>query len=148
MLEDRIADMMKGSMKSGDKLKLSTMRLIISELKNKKIADGVKELDDAGVLSVIRKMAKQRKESIEKFAEGGRNDLVEKEQKELAMLEEFLPDQLSEEDVAGVVDAVISGIDGVSPKDMGLVMKEVMGKLQGQADGKVVSKLVQAKLAG
>lgn len=148
MLENKIFETMKDAMKSGDKAKLSTMRLIISELKNKKIADGVKELDDANVIAVIKKMAKQRKESIEKFAEGGRDDLVEKEKQELSILDKYLPEEMSEEEVAKVVDEVISSIEDVSPKDMGRVMKEVMGKLQGQADGKTVSKIVQAKLTG
>ena len=146
MMEQQITDGVKEALKAGDKLRLGTLRLIVSEMKNRKIADGVKELEDKTVIAVIKKMAKQRKESIEKFKEGGRDDLVEKETAELAILDEFLPEEMSEDAVAKIVDEVLSGIEGATAKDMGVVMKEVMARVAGQADGKLVSKIVKEKL--
>ena len=99
------------------------------------------------MIGIIKKMVKQRKESITQFKQGGRDDLVEVEEKELAILEAYLPEQISEEKLEGIVSEVISQTGVTSMQEMGSVMKEVMNKVQGQADGKVVSEIVKKKLS-
>ena len=146
MLEKDIQETIKQALKSGQKLKVSVLRMLISEIKNKKIADRAEELDDEKVIGLIRKMARQHKESIEKFKQGNREDLVKKETDELALLEEYLPEQISEEELGRVVSESIEHSGATSLKDMGAVMSGVMGRVKGRADGKSVSKMVTEKL--
>ncbi|MBD3379165.1 MAG: GatB/YqeY domain-containing protein, partial [Candidatus Omnitrophica bacterium] len=109
---------------------------------------GVKELlSDEDVLSVIKKMAKQRKESIEKFREGGRQDLVDKESEELKILEGYLPEDLPEDRIAGIVDDIIEEMGGATTKEMGAVMKEAMARIKGRADGRTVNRIVRERLS-
>lgn len=147
MLEEKLNDALKEAMKSGEKVKVSTLRMLISEIKNRKIAEKAKELDDDKVTSTIQKMAKQHKESIEKFKEGGRLDLVKKEEEELAILAEFLPEQMPEVELKKIVAEAVAATGASSAQDMGKVMREVMDKVKGQADGKLVNKLVREKLS-
>jgi len=147
MLEKDIATELKEAMKAGDKVKVSVLRLLTSEIKNKKIEDRVQELDETVVAGQIQKMVKRYKESIEKFAEGGRQDLVEKETAELSVLEQYLPEQLSEEALGGIVDKAIERTGASSIRDMGKVMGQVLGEVAGRADGSLVSKLVKSKLS-
>lgn len=144
-LRTRLTDEMKSAMKARETLKLSAIRLILSALKNREI-DQKKELDDQGIIEVIATLVKQRKESIKVYSDAGRTDLAEKEEAELACLLEFLPQQLSREEVeALVVKAVVdSGAQG--PKDMGKVMKLLMPQVAGRADGKLVNDIVREKL--
>ncbi len=137
---------MKSALKSGDKDKLSTIRMLISEIKKVQI-DKQKELTDEEIIQVIQKYAKQRKESIKQYKEAGRNDLAEKEQKELDIVSKFLPEALSEDEIQKIVDDVIAETGASSMKDMGKVMKIVMGKVKGRADGSVVSRIVKEKLS-
>jgi uncharacterized protein len=146
MLEKDIKERLTQAMKSGDKIQVSELRMLISELKNKKIADGVKELDDEKVISVIQKIARKHKESIAQFKQGNRNDLVDKESEELAVLEEYLPEQLSEEEIEKIVSEVIQEVGATSPKDMGKLMSALMPRLKGCADGRVVNEIVKKKL--
>ncbi len=146
MLEKDVTEALKQSLKGGQKLKVSVLRMLISEINNKKIADKVKELDDEKVVGLIQKMVRQHKESIEKFKQGNREDLVSKETDELAILEEYLPEQISDGELAGIVSESIAQTGATSPKDMGAVMGEVMKRVKGCADGKVVSKMVREKL--
>ncbi len=131
--------------KSRDSMAVSTLRLLLADVKNAQIAKG-KDLTNEELIDQIQKSAKRHKESIEAYQKGGRADLVNKEKAELELLNKYLPSQLSDEEIAKVVDDVISssGASGVS--DMGRVMGEVMAKVKGRADGNVVSKIVRSRL--
>jgi len=134
------------SLKAKDEVATSTLRLLISEVKNEQIAKG-SELNSDEIDSIVKRAAKKRKESIEAYKKAGRDELAQKEEKELKVLDEYLPEQISEEEIEKVVEEVIksSGASGLG--DMGKVMGEAMGKLKGQADGNVVSKVVKTKLS-
>ncbi len=137
---------LKAAMVSRDANKLGVLRLLLSQIHNfeidKKAKSGESEILDSDVEGVIRKEYKKRKEATQMFKDGGRTDLVEKEEKELLVFGDYLPKELSESEIAAAVDeAMASG-----KNDFGLVMKEVMSKLGGQADGKLVSELVRKKI--
>jgi uncharacterized protein YqeY len=108
----------------------------------------MKPLDDAGVLQVITQEIKRHKDSVEQYRAGNRADLVEKEEAEIAILQGWLPTQLTEAEVRAKVDAVVQAVGAKGPKDMGAVMKALLPEVQGKADGKLVSELVKARLAG
>jgi len=144
-LRERLSDEMKEAMKARDDLRLSAIRLIRSAVKNKDI-ELKRELAEQEIVEVIASLVKQRRESIRLFGEAGRQDLVEKEEKELAVLLGFLPQQLSREDVAELVDRVIAESGAQGGKDMGRVMKALMPHVAGRADGKMVSDIVKEKL--
>ncbi len=146
-LKEKIMQDMKEAMKAKDTAKVSTLRLLISEIKNKEI-DKRGELTDDEILAVIQKAVKQRKESIEQYEKAGRSDLVEKEKKELEILEAYLPQPLSEEELEAIIDEAIKEAQATSVKDMGKVMKIVMPKVRGRADGKIVNQKVREKLGG
>ena len=146
-LKEKIMQDMKEAMKAKDTAKVSTLRLLISEIKNKEI-DKRGELTDDEILAVIQKAVKQRKESIEQYEKAGRNDLVEKEKKELEILEAYLPQPLSEGELEAIIDEAIKEAQATSVKDMGKVMKIVMPKVRGRADGKIVNQKVREKLGG
>ena len=145
-LEERLVDEMKQAMKSNDKVRLSTIRMIRSAVKNKEI-DLRNTLDDAEILRVIQGMVRKSEESIEQFKAGGRMDLVEKETKEIEILKSYLPQALSSEDVARIIDESIQETQASSLKDLGKVMKSVMPKLTGKADGKLINQLVKERLS-
>ncbi len=145
-LRERLTDEMKGAMKAHDDLKLSTIRLIRSAVKNREI-DVKHELDDQGISEVIASLVKQRKESIRLFQQAGRTDLVEKEEKELAVLLGFLPEQLSRPELEGLVTKIITECGAQGIKDMGKVMKALAPHIAGRADGKTVADVVREKLA-
>ena len=148
MLEKKIAEQLGQALKDGEKVRVSVLRMLISEIKNKKIADRIKEeLEDGKIIGLIQKMARQHKESIEQFKQGGRQDLVDKEMAELGVLEEYLPEQLSEEEIIKIVTSSIEKTGATSAKDMGKVMGEVLGRVAGRADGKLVSKIVKERLS-
>lgn len=132
--------------KAQDKERLSALRLIKNTLHNKEI-DLHRELEEAEFLQAIAAMAKQRNDSIEQFRNGGRQDLVEKETRELHVIQEFLPSQLSEEEVSREIEAAITEAGATSLRDMGKVMKILMPKLTGKADGKLVGDKVKARLS-
>ena len=144
-LFDKLMEDMKASMKTHDMKAVNAIRGVIAKAKDLTVNAG-KEMSDDAVLSVVAKAVKQREESIAQFAAAGRADLAEGEKAELELLRRYLPAQLSEEEVAAVVKAVIADTGATSKKDMGRVMKEVMARVKGQADGKLVSKLVGAAL--
>jgi uncharacterized protein YqeY len=145
-LEERLLDEMKQAMRSNDKLRLSTIRMIRSALKNKEI-ELRKQLDDGNVMQVIQGMVRKGEESVEQFRAGGRMDLVEKEQHEIEILKSFLPQPLSQEEILKVIDQSIEETQASSLKDLGKMMKSVMPKLEGKADGKLISQLVKEKLS-
>ncbi len=132
--------------KAKDKDRLSALRLIKNTLHNREI-DLHRELDDAEFLQALAAMAKQRNDSIEQFRNGGRQDLVEKEMRELSVIGEFLPAQLSDEEVDREIEAAIAEVLAVGIRDMGKVMKLIMPKLTGKADGKIVGEKVKARLS-
>jgi len=132
--------------KGKDKIRLSALRLIKSALHNKKI-DARRELNEEEALQVLSSMVKQRKDSIEQFTKGGRMDLVEKEEKELQVIQEFMPEQMSKEDIEAVIVKAIEEVGATSPRDMGKVMKTLMPIVTGKADGKLVSQKVKEKLS-
>jgi len=145
-LEERLIEEMKQAMKSNDKTRLSTIRMIRSTVKNKEI-ELRKPLDDDAILRVIQGMVKKNEDSIEQFKAGGRMDLVEKETKEIEIMKSFLPQPLSREEVLSVIDQTIEETKASSLKDLGKVMKTVMPKLGGKVDGALVNQLVKERLS-
>jgi hypothetical protein len=145
-LEERLVEEMKEAMKSGDKLRLSTIRMIRSNIKNKEI-ELRKPLDDETIQRVIQGMVRKGEESVDQFKLGGRMDLVEKESKEIEILKSFLPQSLTQEEVIKIIDQTIEETQVTSLKDLGKVMKSVMPKLQGKADGKLINQLVKERLS-
>jgi len=145
-LEERLVEEMKQAMKSNDKLRLSTIRMIRSALKNKEI-ELRKKLEDEDVVKVIQVMVRKGEESVEQFQTGGRVDLVEKEKKELDILKSFLPQPLSQEEILKIIDQSIQETQASSLKDIGKVMKSVMPKIGGKADGKLINQLVKERLS-
>ena len=144
-LFDKLMEDMKTSMKAHDMKAVNAIRGVIAKAKDLTVNAG-KEMTDDAVLSVVSKGVKQREQSIAQFTAAGRADLAEGEKAELELLRRYLPAQLSEEEVAAVVKAAIADTGASSKKDMGRVMKEVMARVKGQADGKLVSRLVAAAL--
>jgi uncharacterized protein len=145
-LEERLVDEMKQAMRSSDKLRLSTIRMIRTAVKNKEI-ELRKKLDDEEIQRVIQGMLRRNEESIEQFRLGGRMDLVDKESQEGDILKSFLPQALSTEEILKVIDESIQETQASSLKDLGKVMKSVMPKLTGKADGKVINQLVKERLS-
>jgi len=127
-------------------LRLSTLRMLKSGLHNREI-DLKRELTEAEFLQLLSSMVKQRRDSIEQFEKGGRSDLVEKEKAELKVIEEFLPSQLSEADLDAAITEAIREVSATGIRDMGKVMKVLMQKVTGRADGKVVGDKVKARLS-
>ena len=144
-LFDKLMEDMKCAMKAREAVRVNAVRGVIAKVKDLTVNAG-KEMTDEAVLSVLGKAVKQREESIAQFEAAGRTELAAGERTELEILKVYLPAQLSENDVAAVVKQVIAETGAASKKDMGRVMKEVMSRVKGQADGKLVSKLVGAAL--
>ncbi|MBN2514788.1 MAG: GatB/YqeY domain-containing protein [Deltaproteobacteria bacterium] len=137
---------MVAAAKGKDKLRLSALRLMKSALHNKEI-DARRELKEEEILQVLSSMVKQRKDSIEQFTNGGRMDLAEKEEKELQVIQEFMPEQMSGEDIEAEIVKAIEEVGATNPRDMGKVMKVLMPIVTGKADGKLVSQKVKEKLS-
>jgi uncharacterized protein YqeY len=144
-LRDQIDVDIKGAMKSGAKDKVSALRMLSAALKNKQI-DKRAPLTDGEVVDTVRSLIKQRKDSIEQFAKGGRQDLVDKETSEVVILEVYLPQQMAREEIEKIVREVIGQTGAQSAKDMGKVMKALVPLLAGRADNKLVSELVKQSL--
>lgn len=145
-LKEKILDDTKTAMKAKEADKVSTLRFLQAAIKNKEIEVRPNELTDDDVLSVLRKSVKQRQDSIEQYRAANRADLADKEQAELAIIESYLPQQLSAEVIEKFVKEAIAETGAKSMKDMGGVMKVVMAKTQGAADNKVVSEIVKKTL--
>ncbi|MBI4666296.1 MAG: GatB/YqeY domain-containing protein [Nitrospinae bacterium] len=146
-IKEKLAEDMKTAMKAKEAARLSTIRMINSAIKNKEI-DARHPLSDEEVAQVIATAVKQRKESIEQFGAAGRQDLVEKEQAEVVVLMSYMPAQLTEDEVKALVKAAIAETGAQAPKDMGAVMKALMPKTKGKADGAMVNRLVKEALGG
>ncbi len=145
-LEERLIEEMKQAMKSNDKLRLSAIRMIRSALKNKEI-ELRKKLEDEEAEKVIQAMVRKSEESVEQFQAGGRMDLVDKEKKEIEIMKSFLPQPLSQEEILKIIDQSIQETQASSMKDIGKVMKSVMPKIGGKADGKLINQLVKERLS-
>lgn len=141
----KLMDEMKAAMKAREMVKVNAIRGVIAKAKDVTVNAG-KDMTDEAIVQVIAKAVKQREESIAQFETAGRAELAANEKTELEILKVYLPAQLSEEEVAAVVKAAVADLGATSKKDMGRVMKEVMARVKGQADGKLVSKLVGAAL--
>lgn len=141
-LKDQINTDLKEAMRSKDQQRLDTLRMLKSAIKYSEI-DAGHELDDQELLAVIGKEAKQRRDSITEFEKGHRADLVQKEQAELAILETYLPRQLSADEIRDRARAVIADMGAAGPKSLGPVMKRLTAELKGQADGKLISQVVR-----
>lgn len=144
-LQEELLKQMNQAAKDGDKLKLSTIRLVRAAVKNKEI-ELRRELRDEDVVQVISTLIRQRLESIEQFKKGGRKDLVDKEEAELSILRSFMPPQLSREEIKELVQQVVKELQATGAKDMGRVMKEVIPRVAGRADNRVVSEVVREVL--
>ena len=146
-LKERITDDMKAAMRSGEKERLGVIRMINAAIKQREVDERI-SLDDAQVLSVLEKMIKQRKESVAQFQAGNRADLVAKESAEIALLQGYLPSQLSDSEIDALIADAIASTGAVSIKDMGKVMGIIKGKAQGRADMAAVGAKIKAKLGG
>ena len=145
-LNDRIMNDLKESMKNKDSFKLSVIRMVKGAIQLEKI-NKKRDLNDEEVIDVISKQIKLRKDSINEFAKAGRNDLVENTQKEVEILNEYMPEQLSSEEVNKIIDEAFAKINPTSSKDMGLIIKEVSPKVKGRTDMGEVSKIIKDKLS-
>ncbi|MGH8766209.1 MAG: GatB/YqeY domain-containing protein [Burkholderiales bacterium] len=146
-LKSKIIEDMKAAMRAKESARLSTIRLLLSAMKQKEVDERV-TLTDADVLAILEKMLKQRRESITQFEKAGRNDLVDHEKAEVVVLSAYLPQQMSEAEVADAVSAAVKESGAAGPKDMGKVMGLLKAKLAGRTDMGKLSGLVKAKLAG
>ena len=146
-LKTKITDDMKATMKAREAERLSAIRLMLAAIQQREVDDR-KDLSDLEVISVIERMIKQRRDSIAQFQAAGRKDLVDKETFELGLLSSYLPKQLSDDDIASEITAVLAQTGAQGPSSMGKVMGLLKGKLAGRADMARVSALVKAKLAG
>jgi uncharacterized protein len=145
-LKDRITEDMKAAMRAKDAARLGTIRLLLAAVKQREVDERI-TLDDAQVVGVIDKLVKQRKDSIAAFAQAGRTDLVDKETAEMAVLEGYLPQRLSADDVAAEVRRIVGELGATGPGDMGKVMGAAKSQLAGKADMGMVSSAVKAALA-
>lgn len=146
-LKARVAEDMKAGLRAGDKLRVSVLRLLTAMVKNREV-DKRGPLTDAEVIQAVTSSVKQRQEAIEAYRRGGRQDLVDKEEAELTILQSYLPTPLTSEDLARLVREAIHETQATSAKEMGKVMAVLMPKVTGRADGRVVSTMVREALSG
>ncbi|MGQ4649102.1 GatB/YqeY domain-containing protein [Lyngbya aestuarii] len=149
-LKDRISEDIKTAMKAKDKIRLETVRSIKKVLLEKEVSlrpQGRDSLTDTEEIELLAQQAKQRREAIEQYSQAGRNDLAEQEAQELAIIEEYLPQQLSEEEISAIIDEVIAQTEATSIKDMGKVMGSAIQQLKGRAEGQKIQAMVKSKLS-
>ena len=146
-LKETITDDMKAAMRSGEKERLGVIRMITAAIKQREVDERIM-LDDAQVLSVLEKMIKQRKESLEAFKAGNRQDLADKESSEITVLQNYMPSQLSGAEVDALIAEAVAATGATSIKDMGKVMGIIKGKAAGRADMAAVGAKIKAKLGG
>lgn len=145
-LKQQLSDAMKAAMKAKDSLRLTTVRMVLAAIKNREI-DQRKDLSDEDVIGVLSSLVKQRKESVQLYREGGRTELAEKEEAELAILQEFLPQPLNSDEISALIERAVVETGAAGPRDMGKVMKIVSAQTRGRADGKQVSDMVKERLS-
>ena len=144
-IKDKLMEDLKAAMRSRDADRTGVLRYLRSEIHNQEIADG-KDLDDDGVMAVLDRQAKQRRDSIDAFKQGNRPDLVAKEEAQLAVIMDYLPEQLSDDEIAEIAREVIADVGASGPGDVGRVMGAVMPRVRGKAEGRKVSQVVSALL--
>ncbi len=145
-MRERIMNDIKEAMKSQNKERLAVLRMVKGAIQLEEISKK-QELNDNDIIAVVSKQIKTRRESITEFVKGNRNDLVEKTKSEISILEEYMPEQLSEEEIIKTIDEVINEVNPQAPSDMGKVMGIVTPKLKGRADMSLVSKMVKEKIS-
>ncbi len=145
-LEERIESEFKTALKQQNKIKVSTLRMLKAEINNVKLEPNKKALTDEGIVKIIQRQIKQHKDSIEQFEKGKRQDLVEKEKKELEILLGYMPEQLSEEELKKIIADTVKELEATSKAEMGKVIKAVMERVKGRAEGKKVSQIVSSML--
>lgn len=145
-MKDKIQADLNQALKEKNELKVSTLRLVIAEIQNQEIAKQAK-LTKEEIIAIVQSEIKKRKESIEAYQKGGRNELAEKEKKELEILSKYLPQQLSSKELETTIQSVIKKVSAAGPGDFGKVMGAVMGKVKGKVDGKAVSEAVKRALS-
>ena len=145
-LKEQITEDMKSAMRAKDAERLGTIRLLLAAIKQREVDERI-TVDDAGIIAIIEKLIKQRKDSIEQFQKAGRTDLVDQESKELGILQAYMPAQLSEAEVQAAIQKTISSLGAAGPQDMGKVIGALKAQLAGKADMGMVSGLVKAALA-
>ncbi|QDP72219.1 GatB/YqeY domain-containing protein [Legionella israelensis] len=145
-IKEQITNDLKDAMRAKDKKKLEALRLITAAIKQIEVDERI-EVDDDRLLSILDKMAKQRRESIEQFEKAGREDLVAQEQYELDVISNYLPEPLTEEEIRQLIDEAMQQLDAKTMAEMGKVMAQLKPKLQGRADMSEVSKIIRAKLS-
>lgn len=150
MLKQQLQEELKQSMLARDEVRTSTIRMLLSALSYAEIQKGGAgyEASDEDVLAVIQKEAKQRRDSIEAFQTGGRQEMADKEKKELEILQKYLPEQMSEDEIRQLVDHAVSETGAESMQDIGKVMGALMPNVKGKADGNLVNRIVREKLSG
>ena len=146
-LQEQISAALKDAMRARDEVKMTTLRLVLTAIK-KREKEARSLLEDQEVISVITSQIKQRRESIEQYRKAGREDLAQTEESELQILQGYMPEQVSEEEISNTLDEIIAEVGAVSMKDMGKVMKAAMAKLAGKAEGGAINAMVKAKLSG
>ena len=146
-MQEKLMTDLREAMKSGDKIRLEVLRMARASIKNAEIAQQ-KSLDDPDILGIIAKEGKQRRESIAEFKKGNRQDLVDKEEAELAILLEYLPEQISREEIAATARRVIEEVEAHGPGDKGKVMQKLMPQLKGKAEGREINEVVTELLSG
>lgn len=146
-LKERITEAMKAAMKDRNKVRVAALRLIRDAIQKTEINDNV-TLDDAGVIAVLARLVKQRQESIQAFESGGRADLLEREQADLSIIREFMPEMMSPDELSKLVAKAISDTGAKSPSDIGMVMKALKGSCEGRAGGAEVSAEAKKQLSG
>lgn len=146
-LRERVNEDVKAAMKGREAERLGTLRLFTAAMKQREVDERI-TLDDAGVIAVIERMLKQRKDSVAQYEQGGRQDLADAEKREIAVLQAYLPQQLADDELSAIVAEAVSASGAKAPSDMGKVMAIVKPKVAGKADMGKVSALVKARLAG
>ncbi len=147
MLKERITQEMKAAMKGGDKRRLGVIRLILAALKQVEVDERI-DLDDSRIVAILDKMVKQRRDSVAQYRQAGRDELAEQEEYEIGIIQEFMPQPLSEAEIDALIDEAIAATGASSMKEMGKVMGQLKPKLQGRADMGAVSAKVKQKLSG
>ena len=145
-LENQIKQDIVTAMKAKDRLKLGTLRMVKAAMTNYSIEQKKEQLADSDLITILQKQVKQRRDSIDSFKKAGRQDAADKEEKEMGILQSYLPKQLSEDELKALVQAAIGETGAAGKADVGKVMKALMPKVQGKAEGKLVSQIVQALL--
>ncbi|HSG32257.1 MAG TPA: GatB/YqeY domain-containing protein [Thermodesulfobacteriota bacterium] len=145
-LQNKISEEIKEALRGQQKLKLSVLRMLQASIKNKIIDTGQKELSDEQIITVVNSEIKKRRDSVSEFEKVGRQDAVQAEKDEIAILMEYMPEQLSEEQIVSLINESVSELNIESIKDLGRLMKALMPRVKGKADGNLVNRLVREKL--